>query len=141
LADEEKYGKEVLCEEDIAELSESFMEMWGLDVGEDMITTDAEAIVSGKENFGITKARESATVLVLKPQREGEGNNVYKEALPTFLPRMRDRHGLIQPPDRGKYLVRAGSTGLEVDRLVKAATVSELGDFRLGALWWRRWSG
>jgi hypothetical protein len=48
LADEEKYGKEVLCEEDIAELREGFMEMWGLDVGEDMITTDAEAIVSGK---------------------------------------------------------------------------------------------
>jgi glutathione synthase len=59
LADEEKYGKKVLCEEDIAELRESFMEMWGLDVGEDMITTDAEAIVSGKESFGIKKARES----------------------------------------------------------------------------------
>jgi glutathione synthase len=36
---------------------------------------------------------------------------------------------LIQPPDCGNYLVRAGSTGLEVDRLVKAGTVSELGIF------------
>jgi hypothetical protein len=48
LADEEKYGKKVLCEEDIAELRESFMEMWGLDVGEDMITTGGHRIWKGE---------------------------------------------------------------------------------------------
>jgi glutathione synthase len=134
LANEEKYGKDVVSQEDIAELRESFMEMWGLDVGEDMIMTDTEAI----ENLGIRKARESAMSLVLKPQREGGGNNVYKEAIPAFLDRLspNERQAwvamrLIQPPQCGNYLVRVGSTEVDSDvhKPVKAATVSELGIF------------
>ena len=136
LANEERYGKGVLSQEGIAELRESFMEMWGLDVGKDMITKDAEAITSGRETFGIQKARESAMSVVLKPQREGGGNNVYKEAIPTFLDRLPSEESqawvamqLIQPPECGNYLVRAGSTNLDVHQPVKAATLSELGIF------------
>jgi hypothetical protein len=74
--------------------------------------------------------------LVLKPQREGGGNNIYKEAIPAFLDSLppNERQAwvamrLIQPPDCGNYLVRAGSTDLDDHRPVKAATVSELGIF------------
>lgn len=136
LTDEGECDEEVLSQEDIAELRESFMEMWGLEVGEDNVTADIEAIGSGKENFGVQKAREAAMTLVLKPQREGGGNNIYKEAISPFLDSLppKERQAwvamrLIQPPDCGNYLVRAGPTNLEVHQPVKAATVSELGIF------------
>lgn len=136
LANEDKYGKEGLSNEDISELRGSFMEMWGLGVSEDMTTKDAEAMKSGRETFGIQKARESAMSLVLKPQREGGGNNIYKEAIPTFLDRLppKERQSwvamrLIQSPDCGNYLVRSGSTDVDVHLPVKAITTSELGIF------------
>ena len=132
LADEEKYGRDVLSQEDIAELRESFMEMWGLDMDEDIATLDADS----KESLGVRRAREAAMSLVLKPQREGGGNNIYKEAIPAFLDRLPPEERpawvsmrLIQPPDCGNYLVRAGSTGSDVHRPVKATTMSELGVF------------
>jgi len=137
LDNEEKYGKEGLSNEAISELRENFMEMWGLGVGEDMITKDAEAMKSGKETFGIQKARESAMSLVLKPQREGGGNNIYKEAIPAFLDRLppKERESwvamrLIQSPDCGNYLVRSATTdSVDVRLPVKAVTTSELGIF------------
>ncbi|KAJ7624993.1 hypothetical protein DFH06DRAFT_1285286 [Mycena polygramma] len=102
----------------IAELRSSWMGMWGLD-----------------EEAGVQKAREMAGRLVLKPQREGGGNNVYKEAIPSFLDTLPplERQAwiameLIVPPEgTGNYLVRAGSEGAQ--SAVKVDVVSELGIF------------
>ena len=47
-------------EHEINELRASFMNIWGLDV------SDHIAIKSGQEEFGVHKARECATSLVLK---------------------------------------------------------------------------
>ncbi|KAJ6511360.1 hypothetical protein C8R47DRAFT_1094789 [Mycena vitilis] len=102
----------------IDELRSSWMDMWGLD-----------------EEAGVQKAREMAERLVLKPQREGGGNNVYKEAIPSFLDALPplERQAwiameLIVPPEgTGNYLVRAGGEGAQ--SAVKVDVVSELGIF------------
>lgn len=104
---------------DIAALKESWMEMWALDeAGDD----------------SVQKAREEAAGLVLKPQREGGGNNVYKEAIPPFLDTLpqNEREAWIAmrliatPPGLGNYLVRAGGG---TDGAVKSEVISELGIF------------
>lgn len=136
LANEAKYGKDVLSKVEIAELRGSFMEMWGLDVSEDMLTPDVLANKDGREEFGVQKARGSAMSLVLKPQREGGGNNIYKEAISPFLDNLpaKERQAwiamqLIQPPTSENYLVRAGSMDSGTQLPLKASTVSELGVF------------
>ncbi len=99
----------------VEELRASWMGMWGLD-----------------EDDGIQKALQKHQALVLKPQREGGGNNVYKEAIPPFLETLKgdERHAwiameLIVPPEGLQgHLVRAEQTGS-----VKAEVVSELGIF------------
>lgn len=99
----------------LEDLRSSWMSMWGLDA-------------NGDE--GVRKAREQAQKLVLKPQREGGGNNVYKEDIPAFLDTLpaSEREAwiameLIETPDLANYLVRAGS------EVVKTEVVSELGVF------------
>ncbi|PPQ63610.1 hypothetical protein CVT24_004470 [Panaeolus cyanescens] len=137
LANKEKYGNDVLSSTEIEELRESFMAMWGLDVGKDMVLPDTAARESGEEEFGVRKARESALSLVLKPQREGGGNNVYKEAIPAFLDSLpkEERQAwiameLIQPPENaGNYLLRAGSVNSPSQTPVKTDVISELGIF------------
>ncbi|KAF9478219.1 glutathione synthase [Pholiota conissans] len=137
LADEAKYGKDVYGPEVISELRDSFMDMWSLDVNEDRVTPDRPSSESGNEEFGTRLAREGALGLVLKPQREGGGNNVYKESIPTFLDTLdpEERQAwiameLIQPPkDFGNYLIRAGSTNSQSQTPVKTEVVSELGIF------------
>jgi len=134
LADEQKYGKDVLSSVEINDLRRSFMGMWGLDVSEDLLTSDTAAIKAGQEEFGVRKARAAALSLVLKPQREGGGNNVYKEAIPSFLDNLppQERQAWIamelikSPEDTGNYLVRAGT---ESQAPVKAEVISELGIF------------
>ncbi|KAJ7747960.1 hypothetical protein DFH07DRAFT_923715 [Mycena maculata] len=98
----------------IAELRGSWMGMWGLDADQ-----------------GVPRARAGAAGLVLKPQREGGGNNVYKEAIPPFLDALPapERQAwiamelIVPPAGTGNYLVRAGSDAEKVD------VVSELGIF------------
>ncbi|KAH9946065.1 glutathione synthase [Epithele typhae] len=95
----------------------SWMGMWGLNEGE-----------------GVAKARAQAEKLVLKPQREGGGNNVYKGDIPPFLNTLPEHEReawiameLIQTPSGlGNYLVRAGSG---TEGAVKAEVISELGIF------------
>ena len=108
--------------------------MWGLGVAEDMLTPDYEASKSGNEEFGTRKAREYSHALVLKPQREGGGNNVYKDSIPDFLNKLPPQERevwiamelIIPPESTGNYLVQAGG----VDRtVVRADVVSELGIF------------
>ncbi|KIY73587.1 glutathione synthase [Cylindrobasidium torrendii FP15055 ss-10] len=97
------------------ELRASWMEMWGLD-----------------EEDGTRKAAERHMQLVLKPQREGGGNNVYKEAIPPFLETLDAQEkaawiamALIVPPEGIQgHLVKA-----EVEGNVKTEVVSELGIF------------
>ena len=135
LADK-KYGEHVFGEHEINELRVSFMGMWGLDVSDDMLTPDVTALESGQEEFGVRKARDNALSLVLKPQREGGGNNVYKEAIPAFLDTLapQERQAwiameLIIPPDTGNYLIRARVAESETQAPVKTEVISELGIF------------
>ncbi|KAH9900994.1 glutathione synthase [Cubamyces lactineus] len=101
------------------ELRASWMRMWGLDEN---------------GNEGVRKARAQAQNLVLKPQREGGGNNVYKDDIPPFLDTLppQEREAwiameLIRTPEGlGNYLVRAGGG---TDGAVKTEVVSELGIF------------
>ena len=104
---------------DLAAVRASWMEMWSLDV---------------EAGAGMQRARDGAPSLVLKPQREGGGNNVYKEAIPPFLETLPEAERaawiamrLIQPPEGlGNYLVRAGGA---TEGAVRAEVVSELGIF------------
>ncbi|KAI0807526.1 glutathione synthase [Fomes fomentarius] len=101
------------------EVRASWMGMWGLDRDGDV---------------GVRKARAEALNLVLKPQREGGGNNVYKEDIPGFLDTLpvEEREAWIAmelirtPSQMGNYLVRAGSGS---EGAVKTGVVSELGIF------------
>lgn len=98
----------------IDELRDSWMEMWGLE-----------------EEGGVEKARQMSSSLVLKPQREGGGNNVYKANIPPFLNKLSDREkeawiamALIHVPKNVQnLLVRSGTD------VVKSNVVSELGIF------------
>ncbi|KAK7689952.1 hypothetical protein QCA50_006592 [Cerrena zonata] len=104
---------------DLAAIRETWMEMWSLDQ-------------SGNE--GVDKARDQALDLVLKPQREGGGNNVYKESIPSFLDNLAksEREAWIAmkliaaPTDMGNYLVRAGGG---TEGAVKSEVISEFGIF------------
>ena len=99
-----------------AAVRDSWVGMWSLDV-------DGGA---GAEE-GVRRAQD----LVLKPQREGGGNNVYRGNIPPFVAQLpvQERAAwvameLIRPP-RGvhAYLVRSGA------RRVSARVMSELGVF------------
>jgi glutathione synthase len=111
-------------EEEIKELKESWMGMWGLDVYPPL--THSNSSPNEDSSFDFSK-------LVLKPQREGGGNNVYKSDIPAFLERLpkEERAAWIvmemieTPREVGGYLVRSGAGG----ELVRAEVVSELGVF------------
>ncbi|EAU85776.2 glutathione synthase [Coprinopsis cinerea okayama7 len=138
----EKFLPEFSAEQ-IAELRGSFMDMWGLDEDSQDAVGSTETGGQGKsEPLGTTKARKEFASLVLKPQREGGGNNVYKDDIPAFLDKLppEEREAwiamrLIEVPQgvRG-WLLRAGSVGYSSDTLsahnaVEAEVVSELGIF------------
>ena len=105
---------EPFTEDDVKDLRASWVDMWGLE-----------------EPDGVPWARERHQELVLKPQREGGGNNVYKGDIPGFLDRLDEKEReawiameLIKVPKGGEnYLVRSGS------EVVRCRTVSELGTF------------
>ncbi|KAL1748336.1 glutathione synthase [Schizophyllum fasciatum] len=121
---------------DAQELRASWMAMWGLDSAADGEAADSAptsaSSAAPSEPHGVRRARAEAARLVLKPQREGGGNNVYKEAIPAFLAALPPAERaawiameLIEPPARaGNYLVRSGS-----GPAVRTEVVSELGIF------------
>jgi len=133
LCDEARWGEAVFGQDAVDELRASWMGMWGLDEDVDVADTDAGA-PKPNEGSGVRKARALAQQLVLKPQREGGGNNIYKDAIPPFLdslPRT-EREAWIAmeliaaPEGLGNYLVRAGGG---TDGAVKTDVISELGIF------------
>ncbi|KAL9106613.1 MAG: hypothetical protein Q9227_008396 [Pyrenula ochraceoflavens] len=81
---------------------------------------------------------QTASNHVLKPQREGGGNNIYRSAIPPFLRSIpEEEYGLytlmelIQPPQAAK------NTVLRSDgQVVSGEVISELGVF--GGIVWRR---
>jgi glutathione synthase len=101
--------------EGAAAVRDSWMRMWGLDEG---------------AGTGAEEAVRRASELVLKPQREGGGNNVYRDKIPAFVAQLPHRERaawvameLIRPPRHvGAYLVRSGA-----GRVSTSAAASELG--------------
>ncbi|KAF8693853.1 Glutathione synthetase, partial [Rhizoctonia solani] len=129
----------------IPEIRNSWMEMWPLASSpetSDFISSLKTVAISNTVNplpsaghSGITRASELYSQLVLKPQREGGGNNVYHDSIPPFLKSLEANleearawiaMRLIQPPKSGSenYLVGAGTS-----KALKKDTVSELGIF------------
>ncbi|PVF93063.1 glutathione synthase [Serendipita vermifera] len=98
----------------VNDLRESWVEMWGLE-----------------EENGMSRAREQAANLVLKPQREGGGNNIYKLNIPPFLDKLpeSEREAWIAmelikvPKGVQNWLMKSGSEP------VKSNVISELGIF------------
>jgi len=96
---------------------ESWVRMWALD--------------EGPNGAGAEEAVRRARELVLKPQREGGGNNVYRDKIPPFVAQLPERERaawvameLIRPPRGiGAHLVRSGGGR------VRASVMSELGVF------------
>jgi glutathione synthetase len=115
LLDRTRWNGPEFTQGDIALLRGSWMGMWGLDEGGDE---------------GVKKARSAAEKLVLKPQREGGGNNIYKSSIPGFLdalpPAEREAWVAMElietPKGVENRLVRAGSGS-------QGETISELGIF------------
>lgn len=93
---------------------------------------------------GYHLATTSPQNYVLKPQREGGGNNVYREDIPKFLAELESESdsekgaiakrqayilmSLIKPPSGlGNYLVKAATNGTAAGAVLAKDTVSELG--------------
>ncbi|KAF8835933.1 glutathione synthase [Paxillus ammoniavirescens] len=126
-----------------AGLRDTWMRMWALDSPNPPVTPSIPSGVhqAADEPLGTALARTSASSLVLKPQREGGGNNVYKSDIPAFLDTLAadERQAwiamelIVPPAGVGGYLVRAGgagdSAGASWEKIVRAETVSELGVF------------
>lgn len=115
-----------LSEKELSMIRKTFVGMWPLD--------DSEL---GRE--GQHLAFESPEHFVLKPQREGGGNNVYKEDIPAYLESI-DRiewanyilMELIEPPKVSNKILKG-------NEIMSGRIVSELGVF--GTVLWDRTSG
>jgi glutathione synthase len=97
---------------------------------------DSEA---GREVKKLATDPESASRYVLKPQREGGGNNVYRKAIPQFLQGLPETHWpayilmeMIEPPPLRNAIIRNGE-------IQKGGVITELGIY--GVCLWRNPSG
>ncbi|KAI9807343.1 MAG: hypothetical protein M1833_000086 [Piccolia ochrophora] len=91
---------------------------------------------AGLEARKLALSASSAVRYVLKPQREGGGNNVYRAAIPGFLRSMSEDRWkgyilmeLIEPPELRNAIVRNG-------KVEEGSVIGELGVF--GACVWRK---
>lgn len=98
------------------ELQKTFMGIWPLDSSS-----------AGQEALRL--ARTEPERFVMKPQREGGGNNIYRDSIPPALDAMKDREvegyilmELIKPPAVSNIMVRGG-TG----QGMQGEVISELG--------------
>jgi len=127
----------------VAELRASWVPMWALDTERSPVlpTSLPDVERNPGEPLGTTLARRHADKLVLKPQREGGGNNIYKDDIPAFLEGLsvEERRAwiamalIVPPAGVGSYLVRpvsgAGKNDDEGAKLARVETTSELGIF------------
>ncbi|KAI0292200.1 glutathione synthase [Multifurca ochricompacta] len=94
----------------------SWVRLWGLDKG---------------GGAGADEAVRGANELVIKPQREGGGNNIYRDKIPSFVAQLPQQERaawvameLIRPPrEVGAHLLRPGAAR------VHTRVMSELGVF------------
>lgn len=129
---DERWGDPLFTAEDLRDIRASWVGMWGLDDAD--VGGDFRDMADVREEAGVRKARLLAPTLVLKPQREGGGNNVYKDAIPPFLDALSPEERkawiamelIVPPAGVGNYLVRAGGGNTGV---AKTEVVSELGIF------------
>jgi glutathione synthase len=111
----------VFSQREMDELRDTWVAMWGLDEGPEGSSGDD----------GLQSTRRNASNLVLKPQREGGGNNIYTDAIPAFLDALppHERRAwiameLIKSQGFTSYVASAG-----MDRPLQLHAVSELGIF------------
>lgn len=90
---------------------------------------------AGKEALKLAKDPESASHYVLKPQREGGGNNIYRKAIPDFLSSIQESRWpayilmeMIEPPAQRNFIFRNGE-------LQQGGVICELGIY--GTCLWR----
>ncbi|EME42901.1 hypothetical protein DOTSEDRAFT_173414 [Dothistroma septosporum NZE10] len=90
---------------------------------------------AGLEARKLATNPETAVKYVLKPQREGGGNNVYRKAIPTFLKSLPESHWpayilmeMIEPPAQSNSIFRNGE-------VQTGGVICELGIY--GACVWR----
>ncbi|KAI0783471.1 glutathione synthase [Abortiporus biennis] len=121
LRNDKFWNGEVYSTQQLEAIRETWMDMWALDEGEG--------------DSGVVRARDESSSLVLKPQREGGGNNVYKESIPSFLDSLpvSERQAWIAmklistQQGLGNYLVRAGGGTESAGK--SSEVISELGIF------------
>ncbi|KAF1957560.1 glutathione synthase [Byssothecium circinans] len=89
---------------------------------------------AGKVAQKLTQNPESASRYVLKPQREGGGNNIYRRAIPSFLEKLPETHWpayilmeMIEPPPLKNAILRNGE-------LQRGGVICELGVYGV-CLW------
>ncbi|KAH6682072.1 glutathione synthetase-like protein [Halenospora varia] len=90
--------------DEIAKLSATFTNIFPLD-----------SSPAGKEALSLALDQEKCKSYVLKPQREGGGNNTYRTSIPPFLQSLPPSHyksfilmELITPPPLQNYILRNG---------------------------------
>lgn len=90
---------------------------------------------AGREAQKLATNPETAVRYVLKPQREGGGNNVYRKAIPQFLTRLPESHWpayilmeMIEPPPQSNVIFRNGE-------MQRGDVICELGVY--GACVWK----
>jgi len=93
---------------------------------------------AGKEAAKLAQDARSAVRYVLKPQREGGGNNIYRKSIPPFLERLPRTHWpayilmeMIEPPPARNAILRNGE-------LQRGGVIGELGVY--GVCLWRNGS-
>jgi hypothetical protein len=122
------------------------MGMWALDSMDgdvvaqlDNLQSDSPTSGAEGEPPGTRLARIKTQSLVLRPRREGCGNNVYGRAIPAFLGGLRaEEHEawiamemIDTPREVGGYLVRAPrSSASAKKKVVQAGIISQAGIFR-----------
>ncbi len=94
---------------------------------------------AGLEARKLATDPETAARFVLKPQREGGGNNVYRRAIPEFLKKLPEAQWpayilmeMIDPPAQQNYILRNG-------KVEQGGVICELGVF--GTCLWRHGDG
>jgi glutathione synthase len=94
---------------------------------------------AGREAKKLATDPTTAARFVLKPQREGGGNNIYRKAIPEFLKRTPEDHWpayilmeMIEPPAQRNVIFRNGE-------IQKGGVICELGIY--GVCLWRHGDG